>query len=1842
MADEVLDDNTPQQDPLGILGKPAAQADPLGILKKNESSTIQSASPSLATSSTSLSEEKPKKDYDINQLLGKPASGIGVPSNVSESTSAKIKQPDLVAIQKQQDNALNNTATKRLQAKGIEVNDATLANEKNAVQKDVNSGNLKLHKDDNGNVSFQRDASAMQGFVRNLNRNLLNASYGIVKGVNALTGGDNTNLEKKQSAELESVDKDPYGSMIHSLNVFNTDEGKRLQDINRQTGGNDISYSNLAPTIGGLGGDITYFSPTNLAGGTVSKLSTAFAMAYPKNYAAKSNEIFNELKNKGVNDAEASKKADVDATAQAIPQTAMESMLFGGVLPSPKPAENLLNALGHAAKRTALFSAISGATQGSEELIKGKQGYDTEGWQKRVKDAIVNGAGLTAVMEALPILPSLPKYAQSAVKEYALQPEIHPIVESALNKMPNAEEVKKSLDDYQNARNKVVGKVPEQDIPTYAGLLNGIDGNNEKIKQLKSTLTGNETFDADTNKQIEDLENDNQIKQNKITAAKITQGQVPASNFETDELTGEKINEANKVQHPAEVEKPITEEVNQPIGEAEETKPKGKESIVPEHDNIETTPNYRTAYAGNHEGEQEFTHFILDGKKYPIEGNEELLKNSPDAKLDKSVESQTDTKKQQTENIKKFNVPLDEGTENPKGETMQDFVGRVVGQYEKDKANNPDNSVIVAHSSVLKALKTYEALKDKPEFKDADWNNLTPEQAKLFTDHYTKESTNNGDIETYDNGKGGKIKIARHGQTEDNLTGKFRNDETNLTPKGIKQAKEVGAELGEQPPKIISSDLPRAIHTANLAMDEIGKKSGVTVEMPEQVEKQKLTPKTEENAIPKQTTGEMGVRNETTIRKEVGRPNEPTGTTTETKPKNEGIPPTGTEKKNALGEEENNNAVGGSHESLNKLAKRLGLPEIETGEVLTPKEYQERGRMLIDNGADPEKIAKEFKEDDKVNADIISVATQHLVDLTRDADKAKTEFGIDSKEYKEALDKVNDWSRNILKSMGTKFGEIGRSLQGETDLDTGSFTNMSRKIEDAQGTPLSKDQKIQIERLNKETQELKQQIEDLSKKLSEKGTEEKPKTFTEKAKKAANQFRKLKQKEFTFKDKDGNDIPLQKMGVSWNDLVELGARAIEKSGEIADGIKAIVDKVKDADWYKKLSDDDKERFGKELESHYTEIADKKEAARIANLEKQLDDLRQGIVKEKKPSRELSEQEKDLKEQIFEAKKNLGLIPSKELPPTETEIADKKEAARIANLEKQLDDLRQGIVKEKKPSRELSEQEKDLKEQIFEAKKNLGLIPSKELPPTETEIAVKKKDDLIKMFLDKTDNKFTLKESKSIWDYAKKEYLDKGASLPELLNGVSKDLGLTSKQVLDAIESPKGNREISDEIFKKQYRYKKVLAAGQRMINEAKTPALVKWAKLIPEFFRSILLTGHGTVGMVTHGGMNVFDPSVSKIFWKSFFNQYKRVFGKTADYEKAMQHLVNDPLYTKALQAGVKVDPSIISDDMPKFKLFGEYISEMGTRGFNTLKEFRMDYFKKLYNQLPVSERNNKGALKMIGDLVNHSTGSTSADVGAVADNIFFAPRLITSQYERLVKDPYEAANVFANWKTSSEGEKIAAKAIASKSAYILGAYFGALGINSALLKASGSNDKVNYTDPTKSDWLDFKIANHTIGIGGIMTAIRFLGHLLYIPFENKQELGRKTRADELIKTVYKYGASKLHPAISTVKDFTTAHDFSGNTMPYSNDKPLNKFAHKLTWKEYIYSNHLPIPASEVAKTVYEGMRNEGLSEAQTSDILTGIMKGIIVGGTGLKVGNEYNTQNRMGKGASTGKVTSF
>jgi broad specificity phosphatase PhoE len=152
------------------------------------------------------------------------------------------------------------------------------------------------------------------------------------------------------------------------------------------------------------------------------------------------------------------------------------------------------------------------------------------------------------------------------------------------------------------------------------------------------------------------------------------------------------------------------------------------------------------------------------------------------------------------------------------GETFNEFKPRVIEPFQKALETEAPNTAIVTSSSVLKALSVWDDM-GRP-----DINSLTPEQTKEFADKYNEETVDPGELVSFDKVKGdpsqGQIHVIRHGETDANEMGTFRTDDSNLTQGGINDAQNAGAKLkdlldGAQPPKIIASDLPRTIHTAN-------------------------------------------------------------------------------------------------------------------------------------------------------------------------------------------------------------------------------------------------------------------------------------------------------------------------------------------------------------------------------------------------------------------------------------------------------------------------------------------------------------------------------------------------------------------------------------------------------------------------------------------------------------------------------------------------------------------------------------------------------------------------------------------------------------------------------------------------------------------------------------------------------------------------------------------------------------------------------------------------------------------------------------------------------------------
>lgn len=857
-----------------------------------------------------------------------------------------------------------------------------------------------------------------------------------------------------------------------------------------------------------------------------------------------------------------------------------------------------------------------------------------------------------------------------------------------------------------------------------------------------------------------------------------------------------------------------------------------------------------------------------------------------------------------------------------------------------------------------------------------------------------------------------------------------------------------------------------------------------------------------------------------------------------------------------------------------------GVKAPSPGKGTSLQDLINRGRKLLEGGADPEKVIEDFENDKKINADAIGLVRAKLEQLAKATDAAVEKFGDKSEEADGARKAEGDWAARI-QPLQTESSDIFRAQQGDTDLDTGTVTSIKRAFEEQSGHPLTEKQAEVAKELHGKIKEQESTISDLQKKLdaAHSTQEASQKTsFSAKTKKAADAFRKLKTKEFTFKDSNGNEVPIYKMGISYNDLIELGAKAIEKTGEIADGVAAIIDKVKEADWYKGLTSEDKDRFEKELEDHYIGIADRKTASRIKALEKQLADLQEGNVKSK---------------------------------------TDRKPTAR----------------------------EKELKDQIFDEKQRLGLIKPKGTPAPKTAIT-KPKIDIATHFIDKKDNQFTPDEAQAIWEHTK-EVMDGGKTdFQDVISQVAMDTGLSSEQVRRAIAEPKGAKIITDRMYAAMYKRNQVVQAARAWVKSADQSALKKFWKAAIAGPSAIVTFGHGSVAPITHVGTDLYRPTNWKSYFNFMLNSYKFSFGGLTDkgkatYENAMADLVRDPMFTMAKRAGLKIDPTDLSgDDYSKYQsVFGK-IAKMGERGFNAMKPYRLEQFKKEYNKLSDQAKGNAEVLKAIAQGVNLSSGTTDAKIPPGTDAVFFAPKLVTSQYQRIFTEPAKAAHTFATWGKSTDAEKVQAKMVARHSGEMVATYMTLLAANAAVLSMTGSKQKINITNPLDSDWMKYKMAGKTIDAsGGMNSALRFIGSLIH----------EGARANGIIKTdakgkpgdtegrkVLQQLTNKLSPAAGDVVEGMSGTDMMGNPLPWSSVKPTAAKP-RLSWSEYL-STKLPIPIAEGIKTFNDAAKEQGMPKSTLDNILEGFLIGGLTGTTGGKVGPDYSLEKKeTGRNGRTG-----
>lgn len=458
-----------------------------------------------------------------------------------------------------------------------------------------------------------------------------------------------------------------------------------------------------------------------------------------------------------------------------------------------------------------------------------------------------------------------------------------------------------------------------------------------------------------------------------------------------------------------------------------------------------------------------------------------------------------------------------------------------------------------------------------------------------------------------------------------------------------------------------------------------------------------------------------------------------------------------------------------------------------------------------------------------------------------------------------------------------------------------------------------------------------------------------------------------------------------------------------------------------------------------------------------------------------------------------------------------------------------------------------------------------------------------------------DPKFSQEQIVAIRKYAHANYIDKGVGFQDTINHVADDLGLRSNHVALAITKPMALRPITNDMYRKMSLRRDAVRQAKLVIRNLDTPGYAKLAAKIYNLPRSALTFLHWAVFPVTHAGDLMFRPTAWNTYFKGVFDAYR--FASRAAHEAARIEHENSPNYTIARRGGLvndfQSDPQGILTSM----------SGMSRRGFDALKIMRQKLFDREWEKTAPADRTIETS-KQLSEMVNHATGAYTGKVPLA--KLQFAPQLTASKWARGVVDPIKTIKTFANWKTATAGERIVAQRRVRNAAEFAATYATFLAVNQGLNMALGSKDQVNFKDPTKGDWMSFKIAGHVIGVGsGVREVYKLLGALVMLGQQSRKELHGGTSSDSASKTLGKYALNKLEPTSGAALEAAWGEDrLTGRPLPFASWKHGTASKPRMSYGEYIGSHFAPIPLTGAVREAYDSMRQRGLSSTDTLAIL--------------------------------------
>jgi hypothetical protein len=485
--------------------------------------------------------------------------------------------------------------------------------------------------------------------------------------------------------------------------------------------------------------------------------------------------------------------------------------------------------------------------------------------------------------------------------------------------------------------------------------------------------------------------------------------------------------------------------------------------------------------------------------------------------------------------------------------------------------------------------------------------------------------------------------------------------------------------------------------------------------------------------------------------------------------------------------------------------------------------------------------------------------------------------------------------------------------------------------------------------------------------------------------------------------------------------------------------------------------------------------------------------------------------------------------------------------------------------------------------------------------------------------DDLDKAMTPERVAKIWKYAKAEYIDKGANFEHTLDGVANDLGMPRDWVARAFTKPKALRSITNEIYDLQDRRLEAMRQAKAHVAAIDSPKALNLIRTVASIPRRALTFGHGPVFMVTHA-LDVAGRPITG--WKSYFTGMSKAwqFASRAEHAASMDWLTHHDLYAMTRRSGLRVDPA----EGPQGVLIGGS-GGWARRAWDALKITRMMLFEREWQKIPENQRNLDTA-KAVSNVINHATGVMSPGEWGfgVAEKAMFAPKLTASKWAKSVVDPIKTIQTVSKIMSGKGAdvpfaERYAASMRIRNATEYMAFMASMYAVNQAILSASGSKDKVNWTDPTKSDWLRFKFAGHTLNTRGTMEVARLLGSVIAISGKDKKELHGHSKLDAIRDSVSRYAEYKAAPLIGDTLEIGLGQDVFGRPVPWSND-PGTKAKPRFTTSEYVLSKG-PIYLGGATREIYDTLRERGIPATDALSLIHALKNGPDILARGALIG---------------------